>query len=201
MKKSEKWVIALAIIAVIVAANVGGVAHYDATHPTSLPQTEGFKLVATQPNQASFVLNIPGCNITTPPPKVEDYINGIPVTIDVVVLNTGTSPLYISTLTMNSNLVGSWVVDVPQTYGSTAAAISTGNSQVYGFYESTANWPTGPIINLHFTATASDGMTNSTNLSLKSFFSPGNSTSTTMSTSSTATSTGSTVTCPITVAG
>lgn len=201
MKRSDKWIVALAILAIIVTAVVGGVAHYDATHPTPLPQTESFSLVATQPNEASFVLNIPGCNITSPPPKVEEFINGIPVTIDVVVQNTGTTPLYINTLTMNSNTVGSWIVDVPQAYGGTAATVATGTSQVYGFYESTASWPAGPVITLHFTATSSNGITNSTDLSLKSVFSSNNSTNTTTSSTTTATSSGSTVSCPVSISG
>ena len=174
------------MLGLIIASVAIYVAHYDATHPSSPPQVESFKLTASLPNEFSRVVDITNCNVTSPPPKVEDYINTLPQSVDVLIQNTGNTPLYISSLDMHNNYTGAtWTGDVSSVWGISYSTIPTGASQVYGLNVPTTGWNTNGVIDLHFTATTNDGTASGTDLLLRALFTSGNSTTATTTTSST----------------
>jgi hypothetical protein len=193
----------LAIFGLVIASSAIIVNQYDYTHPVSPPRVESFRMAAFLSNEESSVLDWTNCSVTNPPPRGEQWIFGLPATVNIIIQNTGNTPVFISAMDMYNNYTGvTWTANVPLVYGTSYATISTGTIQIYGVSVPTSGWTTNGVVKLHFTAITSDGDTNSTSLLLKSIFKMGNSTTATFSTTNTTTTTSSASThsCPISVA-
>lgn len=172
---------------------------YFSTHPTAPPKTESFRVGAYLPNEVSSVAPVGNCTWTPYTPTKEYYVPG-PLTINVVVRNTGDIPVYLDSIDVNSNVsaVPSQILDVP----SEQASVPTGTIQNILLTTNTANWPTNTVVKFYFTVADVDGITNGTSLVLEPLFHFGNSgssiaTSTITTTTTQATSSLSTTTCHI----
>ena len=166
----------------------------------STAERESFSVYAYQAQYSSAVLtfNNGSCSISSYSSPVEDYVVGTMDFINVAVVNTGSVPLVLTSVTVNSNVTGG-----ASAVYSGFASVPTGWVQTFHFPLNTANFPTSAVARLQFTFMDTNKVTNSTDLWLKPITTTGaitnalNSTTTSTTTSTTSLSTG--ISCPVTV--
>ena len=162
-----------------------GIAHYDATHPTPLTKTQSIRVVASELGAGSFILG-PNCSFkSNGSPSWEYVIAGIPTLIYVTVQNNGSSPVYLNTITMTTNITAG--SPVPYLVPSTFASIAPGASQTYPLSVNPTDWPLA-WVKLDFVVTGTNDVNGNAVLNV-GVLSLNESASSTTSTASTTTTT------------
>lgn len=183
----------VAIIALLVVVGGIGLAHYDALNP---PKTESLEVIPSlgPTNLVEFNFSNGNCTATPIPGRACEvpFLRGMNE-IDVTAINNGNAPVYLTAVSMSTNVTSSAFESFPVPTAN--ATLAPGQGIEFGIPVNSTAWPLDTV-KAHFVVTGV-GVTQNANLTLLvgTIGTPSSSTTTTSSSSTAVSSSSSAATC------